>query len=246
MKRMALGVNIDHVATLRNARGGIHPDPVRAAHLAVQAGADSITVHLREDRRHISDHDVAALIRHTDCRINLEMAATAEMLTIAQTYRPFAVCLVPEKRQERTTEGGLDLQAMDAVLPSYIRDLQSCGIRVSLFIQPDVAAVALAAKMGADVVELHTGIYCDAHHDRDRQAALTQIKKAAESSKNQGLICHAGHGLSYATVREIAMILAISELNIGHYLMGEALFCGLEVSIHKMRRILDEARGLAV
>jgi pyridoxine 5-phosphate synthase len=174
------------------------------------------------------------------------MAATAEMLTIAQTYRPFAVCLVPEKRQERTTEGGLDLHALKTILPDYIRELQSCGIRVSLFIHPDPAAVAVAAEMGADVVELHTGIYCDAHHDRDRQTALTQIKNAAESAKNHGLICHAGHGLSYATVREIAMIPSISELNIGHYLMGEALFCGLELSIHKMRRILDEARGLAL
>jgi pyridoxine 5-phosphate synthase len=246
MKRIDLGVNIDHVATLRNARGGIHPDPVRAAHLAVQAGADSITVHLREDRRHISDHDVAALIRHTDCRINLEMAATPEMLAIAQTYRPFAVCLVPEKRQERTTEGGLNLSSLNGTLPAYIRDLQDYGIRVSLFINPDAAAVALAAEMGADVVELHTGAYCDAHHDRDRQAALAQVKAAAEAAHHHGLICHAGHGLSYATVREVAMIPQISELNIGHYLMGEALFCGLETSIQKMRRILDEARGITL
>jgi pyridoxine 5-phosphate synthase len=246
MKRIDLGVNIDHVATLRNARGGIHPDPVRAAHLAVQAGADSITVHLREDRRHISDHDVAALIRHTDCRINLEMAATPEMLAIAQTYRPFAVCLVPEKRQERTTEGGLNLSSLNGTLPAYIRDLQAYGIRVSLFINPDAAAVALAAEMGADVVELHTGAYCDTHHDRDRQAALAQVKAAAEAAHHHGLICHAGHGLSYATVREVAMIPQISELNIGHYLMGEALFCGLETSIQKMRRILDEARGITL
>ena len=240
-KRIDLGVNIDHVATLRNARGGRHPDPVRAAHLAVQAGADSITVHLREDRRHISDDDVSALIRHIDCRINLEMAATDEMLEIAIKHRPFAVCLVPEKRQEKTTEGGLNLNALS---DHYIKKLQNCGIRVSLFVNPNSHAVTTAAKLGADVVELHTGHYCEIQHDKERQTALEQIKIATDIARDNGLICHAGHGLSYATVREIAEITYISELNIGHYLMGEALFCGLETSIKKMRRILDEARGI--
>jgi len=241
---LRLGVNIDHVATIRNARGGRHPDPVRAARLAAEAGADGITAHLREDRRHISDTDIHRLKDEIDLPLNLEMAATAEMLDIALATRPPKVCLVPEKRQELTTEGGLDAAAQHAALEPYIGRLHGAGIRVSLFVDPDRVQIAVAEALGADVVELHTGPYCDAEGGR-REAELDRLKAAAREVLARGLECHAGHGLSFDTVGPIAAMVEVSELNIGHFLVGEAIFGGLESSIRRMRAIMDKARAEA-
>ncbi|HEX9648667.1 MAG TPA: pyridoxine 5'-phosphate synthase [Alphaproteobacteria bacterium] len=241
---LRLGVNIDHVATIRNARGGRHPDPVRAARLAAEAGADGITAHLREDRRHISDTDIHRLKDEIDLPLNLEMAATAEMLDIALATRPPKVCLVPEKRQELTTEGGLDAAALHAALEPYIGRLHGAGIRVSLFVDPDRVQIAVAEALGADVVELHTGPYCDAEGGR-REAELDRLKAAAREVLARGLECHAGHGLSFDTVGPIAAMVEVSELNIGHFLVGEAIFGGLESSIRRMRAIMDKARAEA-
>ena len=241
---LRLGVNIDHVATIRNARGGRHPDPVRAARLAAEAGADGITAHLREDRRHISDTDIHRLKDEIDLPLNLEMAATAEMLDIALATRPPKVCLVPEKRQELTTEGGLDAAALHAALEPYIGRLHGAGIRVSLFVDPDRVQIAVAEALGADVVELHTGPYCDAEGGR-REAELDRLKAAAREVLARGLECHAGHGLSFDTVGLIAAMVEVSELNIGHFLVGEAIFGGLESSIRRMRAIMDKARAEA-
>lgn len=240
---LRLGVNVDHVATVRNARGGDHPDPVRAALLAVEAGADGITAHLREDRRHISDADIEALMRDLKVPLNLEMAATDEMLTIALQHKPHAVCLVPEKRAERTTEGGLDAAGGHNHLAPFIRKLSGVGIRVSLFIEADVRQLDAAKSMGAPVVELHTGSYCEAAPGAAREAHQKRLTDAAAYAHKIGLECHAGHGLSYETVGPIAAIPTLAELNIGHFLVGEAIFIGFSESIRRMRAAMDVARA---
>lgn len=237
---LRLGVNIDHVATIRNARGGGLPDPVRAAHLAAKAGADGVTAHLREDRRHISDKDIKRLCDEVNLPLNLEMAATHEMLEIALRHKPHAACIVPEKREERTTEGGLDVIGGRAQLAPFIAALNEAGVRVSLFIEPDPAHLDIAKALGAPVVELHTGAYCDAE-DTQQARELDRIRNAAAHAHAIGLECHAGHGLTYDTVGPVAAIGTIAELNIGHFLVGEAIFVGLEASIRKMRSLMDEA-----
>ena len=241
---LRLGVNIDHVATIRNARGGGHPDPVRAARIAAAAGADGITAHLREDRRHISDDDIARLSREVDLPLNLEMAATDEMLAIALRHRPHAGCLVPEKREEVTTEGGLDAAAGRDHLRRYVEALGATGIRVSLFIDPEAAQLEAARDLGAPVVELHTGTYCLAE-GAARDAELARIVDAAALAEEIGLECHAGHGLSFDSVGPIAAITTIVEFNIGHFLMGEAIFGGLDGTIKRMRALMDKARAEA-
>lgn len=243
LQPLRLGVNIDHVATIRNARGGRHPDPVRAAHLAAEAGADGITAHLREDRRHISDLDIQRLIQELPLPLNLEMAATAEMLAIALSHKPHAVCLVPEKREERTTEGGLDVLRHRAQLADTVAALQDAGCRVSLFLEPDPAHLDVAAALGAPVVELHTGTYVNAV-GADREAELNRVHNAAAHGGALGLEIHAGHGLSMATVGPIAAIAQVRELNIGHFLVGEAIFMGLAPAIQHMRAAMDQARSL--
>lgn len=246
MNRLRLGVNIDHVATIRNARGGRHPDPVRAAKLAAQAGADGITAHLREDRRHISDDDIDRLAREIPLPLNLEMAATDEMVSIALAHRPHAACIVPEKREERTTEGGIDAAGLHNRLKPVVGLLRDAKIRVSLFIEPDPRQLDAALSLGAPVVELHTGAFCEAaaHGDaqeRDRHLAL--IRDAARYGAERGLEVHAGHGLGFDTVGPIAAIPEIRELNIGHFLVGEAIFSGLDAAIRRMRALMDEARA---
>ncbi|MDA0703845.1 MAG: pyridoxine 5'-phosphate synthase [Proteobacteria bacterium] len=240
-RKLRLGVNIDHVATIRNARGGRHPDPVRAARQAAQAGADGITAHLREDRRHISDHDIARLSRDIDLPLNLEMAATDEMLEIALRHKPHAACIVPEKREERTTEGGLDAAGGFDHLKPYVETLGRAGIRVSLFIEASREQLEAAVALGAPVVELHTGAYCEAEGER-RVALLHQLAEAAALTETLGLECHAGHGLSFDTVAPIAALPEVMELNIGHFLVGEAIFGGLDSSIKRMRALMDRAR----
>ena len=242
---LRLGVNIDHVATIRNARGGDHPDPLRAAAIAAAAGADGITAHLREDRRHIGDRDIERL-RHTIALpLNLEMAATDEMLAIALRHRPHAACIVPERREERTTEGGIDAAGQHNRLKHIVDALGEADVRVSLFIEADRRQLDAAIALGAPVVELHTGAYCEAWHsgpeafERERQ----RIATAATYGKGLGLEVHAGHGLSYDTVKPIAEIPELAELNIGHFLIGEAIFVSLEESIRTMRRLMDEARA---
>lgn len=243
MEKLRLGVNIDHVATIRNARGGLHPDPVRAARLAVEAGADGITAHLREDRRHISDRDIARLATEIDRPLNFEMAATEEMLSIALRHRPHAACIVPERREERTTEGGLDAVGGLAALAPIVGRLAGAGIRVSLFVEPDPRQLDAAKKLGAAVVEIHTGAYCEAEGaERDRR--LGRIAAAAAHAEAIGLECHAGHGLAYESVVPVAAIRSIVELNIGHFLIGEAIFSGLENAIRRMRVLLDKARAV--
>jgi pyridoxine 5-phosphate synthase len=245
MARLRLGVNIDHVATIRNARGTPYPDPLRAAELAAAAGADGITAHLREDRRHISDSDIARLSAKGALPLNLEMAATAEMLAIALKHRPHAVCLVPEKRQELTTEGGLDAAALRQDLAPMVAALSAVGIRVSLFIDPVSVQVEAAAALGAQVVELCTGAYCEAALAGDepaRRAHLGTAARAARLGARLGLEIHAGHGLTYANVGDIAAIPELAELNIGHFLIGEAIFSGLEPAIRRMRALMDQAR----
>lgn len=246
---LRLGVNIDHVATIRNARGGIHPDPVKAARLAAAAGADGITAHLREDRRHISDEDIDRLTREIDLPLNLEMAATEEMLAIALRHRPHAACIVPERREERTTEGGLDAAGGHNHLQPFVASLAEAGSRVSLFIEPDPVQLEAAARLGAPVVELHTGAFCEAHlEDPEGERArfhLERIRKAADLAGDLGLECHAGHGLTFDTVGAVAMIPAIAELNIGHFLIGEAIFSGLDSAIRRMRALMNKARAEA-
>ncbi len=245
-KKLRLGVNIDHVATIRNARGGGLPDPVRAAEFAAKAGADGITAHLREDRRHIGDDDIDRLARSIGLPLNLEMAATEEMRTIALRHKPNACCLVPEKRQEVTTEGGLDVVAGGAALRSMIDPIKQAGIRVSLFIDPDPAQIEAAQKLGVDIIELHTGTYCRAHHDGNKTmftAELERLQKGVQQADDAGLEVHAGHGLCFETVAPIAAIAQIVELNIGHFLIGEAIFVGLELAIGDMRRRMLEARA---
>lgn len=243
---LRLGVNIDHVATIRNARGGAHPDPVLAAKIAAAAGADGITAHLREDRRHITDADIAALSAEIALPLNLEMAATDEMLTIALHHHPHAACIVPERREERTTEGGLDAAGQHNHLAPLVRRLGHARIRVSLFIEPDPVQLRAASALGAPVVELHTGAYAHAviDGDGDRTARLLdRIREAARVGQEMGLEVHAGHGLTFDNVKPIAAIAGIAELNIGHFLIGEAIFTGLEPAIRRMRSLMDEARA---
>lgn len=236
---LRLGVNIDHVATIRNARGGLHPDPLRAVRIVEAAGGDGITVHLREDRRHIRDEDLIALMAGTDLPVNLEMAATEEMVEIALRHKPHAACIVPERRQERTTEGGLDAAGQHNILAPLVARLNDAGIRVSLFIEPSPAQIDAAIRLRAPVVELHTGKY--AHGDPDG-TELKRLADAAALAVKNGIEPHAGHGLTFDNVGPIAAIPQIAELNIGHFLVGEAIFIGLEASIREMRARMDAAR----
>lgn len=241
-ERLRLGVNIDHVATVRNARGGVHPDPVRAAHLAMAAGADGITAHLREDRRHITDDDIRRIVRDVPAPLNMELAAVDEMVALALLHKPHAVCIVPERREERTTEGGLDVVAGSAGLAPFVRMLGEAGIRVSLFVEPSPEQLKAAHALGVPAVELHTGTYCNASED-SLVRELDRIHEAAAMCEQLGLECHAGHGLTYDNVGPIAAIPTIVELNIGHFLVGEAIFRGLEASIGRMRSAMDHARA---
>ncbi len=244
--KLRLGVNIDHVATVRNARGSAYPDPVRAAKLAEAAGADGITAHLREDRRHIRDADIDGLMAALTRPLNFEMAATAEMQAIALAHKPHAVCIVPEKREERTTEGGLDVAGDDNRLADFIAPLRDAGCRVSLFIGHEPRQIEAAARIGAEVIELHTGAYCDFHYEGDfaaRDAELAALQEGARRAHALGLEVHAGHGLTYETVQPIAAMPEVRELNIGHFLMAESLFVGMEAAIGEMRRLMDEARN---
>ncbi|MEM7506250.1 MAG: pyridoxine 5'-phosphate synthase [Pseudomonadota bacterium] len=243
--RLRLGVNIDHVATIRNARGGAVPDPIRAAKLAEQAGADGITAHLREDRRHITDDDIERLMDALSVPLNFEMAATDEMQAIALRHKPHAVCIVPEKREERTTEGGLEVAREENRLAHFIAPLADAGCRVSIFIAADRRQIEAAARIGAPVIELHTGAYCDAHaegrfHERDEE--LGRLRDMSAFANSLGLEVHAGHGLTFDTVAPVAAFPEVMELNIGHFLVGEAIFSGLDSSIRRMRDLMDRAR----
>ena len=242
--RLRLGVNIDHVATIRNARGGEHPDPVRAAEIVAAVGGDGITAHLREDRRHIRDDDLARIQAATDLPLNLEMAATDEMLEIALRHKPHAACIVPEKREERTTEGGLDAAGQHNHLAPIVARLGDAGIRVSLFIEPDARQIEAAMRLRAPVVEFHTGRYAHVEGE-ERAAELRRLADAAALAWKNGIEPHAGHGLTYDNVIPVAAIPQLAELNIGHYLIGEAIFTGLEDAVRRMRALMDEARGAA-
>jgi len=246
MAKLRLGVNIDHVATVRNARGGAYPDPLRAATLAEQAGADGITAHLREDRRHISDADIDGLMEVLTVPLNFEMAATPEMQSIALRHKPHAVCLVPEKREERTTEGGLEVAREENRIAHFIAPLREAGCRVSIFIAADLRQIEAAHRIGAQVIELHTGAYCDFHAEGNFSARDAELVKLAEMSAvahSLGLEVHAGHGLTYDTVVPIAQLPEVQELNIGHFIIGEAIFRGLTPTIAEMRCLMDEARA---
>jgi len=247
-QRIRLGVNIDHVATIRNARGGEHPDPARAARIATAAGADGVTLHLREDRRHIRDGDLESIRAATTLPINMEMAATEEMLTIALKFKPETAMFVPEKRAELTTEGGLDAARQHNHLADYVRRLQDGGSRVSFFINPDPVQVIAASRMGADITEFHTGRYvelCQAGEGELAAAELARITECATQAVDLGIEPQAGHGLTFDTVIPVAAIPELTELNIGHFLMGEAIFVGLEAAVAEMRRLMDEARELS-
>jgi len=242
---LRLGVNIDHVATVRNARGSAYPDPVRAARLAEEAGADGITAHLREDRRHISDDDIERLTEALTLPLNFEMAATEEMQAIALRHRPHAVCLVPERREERTTEGGLEVAREENRLAHFIAPLADAGCRVSIFIAADARQIEAAHRIGAAVIELHTGAYCDLHAEgrfEERDTELVRLREMAGYAHSLGLEVHAGHGLTYDTVGPVAALPEVRELNIGHFLIGEAIFLGLKPAIAEMRRQMDAAR----
>jgi pyridoxine 5-phosphate synthase len=244
--KLRLGVNIDHVATVRNARGGVYPDPLRAAKLAEDAGADGITAHLREDRRHISDADIEGLMEVLTVPLNFEMAATTEMQKIALRHKPHAVCIVPEKREERTTEGGLEVAREENRLAGYIAPLREAGCRVSIFIAADMRQIEAAHRIGAEVIELHTGAYCDAHAEGHFDARDTELEKLREMSAfahSLGLEVHAGHGLTYDTVQPVAAFPEVMELNIGHFIIGESIFRGLSPAIQEMRRLMDAARA---
>ncbi len=241
-QRLRLGVNIDHVATIRNARGGGHPDPVRAAEIVARFGADGITAHLREDRRHIRDEDLARIMAATDLPLNLEMAATEEMLAIALRHKPHAACIVPERREERTTEGGLDAAGQHNHLAPIVAALSDAGIRVSLFIEPSARQIDAAIRLRAPVVELHTGRYAHLDDGPEREVELKRLADAAALAVKNGIEPHAGHGLTYDNVIPIAAIPHFAELNIGHYLVGEAIFVGLEDAVRRMRALMDEAR----
>ncbi|WP_428027577.1 pyridoxine 5'-phosphate synthase [Altererythrobacter sp.] len=243
--RLRLGVNIDHVATIRNARGGDHPDPVRAAEIVASVGGDGITAHLREDRRHIRDEDIARIQAATDLPLNLEMAATEEMLAIALRHKPHAACIVPEKREERTTEGGLDAAGLHNQLAPVVSRLSEAGIRVSLFIEATERQLDAALRLGAPVVEFHTGEYAHAHLDGDSDRTQREFQRIADMAAlaaENGIEPHAGHGLTYENVQPIAAIPQLAELNIGHYLVGEAVFVGLEAAVRRMRVLMDEVR----
>lgn len=244
--KLRLGMNIDHVATVRNARGSAYPDPVRAAKLAEEAGADGITAHLREDRRHITDTDIEALVSNLSVPLNLEMAATDEMQKIALRHKPHAICLVPEKREERTTEGGLEVAREENRLAHFIAPLRDAGSRVSIFIAADQPQIEAAHRIGAAVVELHTGAFCDLHAEgkfAERDDELKRLTDMAAFAHSLGLEVHAGHGLTYDTVQPIAALPEIAELNIGHFLIGEAIFRGIIPAIQEMRRLMDEVRA---
>jgi len=246
VRQLRLGVNIDHVATVRNARGGRQPDPLRAAELAVAAGADGITAHLREDRRHISDADIAGLKARIAKPLNLEMAATREMVDIATRVKPHAACIVPERREERTTEGGLDAAGREGALRPVVGELRGAAIRVSLFIAPEARQIEAAAALGVPVIEIHTGAWCEAvlDHERERAAAeFDRIRGAAALAYRLGLEVHAGHGLDYLTAEAIAGVPEIVELNIGHFLIGEAIMGGIEAAVHRMRAVMDRGRA---
>lgn len=246
MTRLRLGVNIDHVATVRNARGGAYPDPLRAARLSEEAGADGITAHLREDRRHISDADIDGLMEVLTVPLNFEMAATPEMQAIALRHKPHAVCIVPEKREERTTEGGLEVAREENRIAHFIAPLRDAGCRVSIFIAADQRQIEAAHRIGAQVVELHTGAYCDFHAEGNIAARDSELQKLSEMSSlahSLGLEVHAGHGLTYDTVSPIAQLPEVIELNIGHFIIGEAIFRGLTPAIAEMRRLMDEVRA---
>lgn len=240
-RRQRLGVNIDHVATLRNARGGSHPDPLRAAFLIAEGGGEGVTAHLREDRRHITDSDIERLKAECALPLNFEMAATEEMVRFACRVRPHAVCLVPEKREERTTENGLDVIRVEEALRPTVHRLLDAGCRVSLFLDPEPAQLEAALRLGAPVVELHTGAYCEATGSAQK-GELARLREAAALAAEFGIECHAGHGLDFATVGPVAAIPEIVELNIGHFLIGEAIFAGFVPTLAKMRRLMDEAR----
>jgi pyridoxine 5-phosphate synthase len=242
---LRLGVNIDHVATVRNARGGRHPDPVRAAHLAILAGADGVTAHLREDRRHITDEDMERLKRQLFSPLNFELAATDEMVALAARLRPHAACLVPERREERTTEGGLDLEAGHAYIAPAIYELTEAGVRVSLFVEPEIEIIKEASALGAPVVELHTGTYSEAAASGEPERIeheIARLRRAAEYGARLGLEIHAGHGLNLDNVGPVAAIPQVVELNIGHFLIGEALFVGLDEAVRAMREAMDAGR----
>ena len=243
--QLRLGVNIDHVATVRNARGGTSPDPIRAAKIAETAGADGITAHLREDRRHITDADIDGLMEALSVPLNFEMAATDEMQAVALRHKPHAVCIVPEKREERTTEGGLEVARDENRLAHFIAPLRDAGCRVSIFIAADKRQIDAANRIGAQVIELHSGAYCDAHHegrfdDRDRE--LEAMREMSRYAHSLGLEVHVGHGLTYETVTPVAAFPEVVELNIGHFLIGESIFLGLEPAIKEMRKLMNEAR----
>jgi pyridoxine 5-phosphate synthase len=244
--RLRLGVNIDHVATVRNARGGAYPDPLRAARIAEEAGADGITAHLREDRRHITDADIDGLMEVLTVPLNFEMAATQEMQAIALRHRPHAVCIVPEKREEKTTEGGLEVAREENRLAHFIAPLRDAGCRVSIFIAADQRQIDAAHRIGAQVIELHTGAYCDYHAEgrfAERDAELERMRDMSAYAHSLGLEVHAGHGLTYDTVAPVAAFPEVMELNIGHFLIGEAIFMGLDPAIREIRRIMDTARA---
>ncbi len=246
--QLRLGVNIDHVATIRNARGGAYPDPLRAAKLAEEAGADGITAHLREDRRHIVDEDIEALMDALTVPLNFEMAATPEMQEIALRHKPHAVCIVPEKREERTTEGGLEVAREENRLAHYIAPLRDAGCRVSIFIAADRRQIEAAHRIGAEVIELHTGAYCDFHAEGKFEDAARELEAMREMSTyahSLGLEVHAGHGLTYDTVQPVAAFPEVRELNIGHFLIGEAIFRGLTPAIAEMRRLMEEVRTVS-
>jgi pyridoxine 5-phosphate synthase len=248
ISHLRLGVNVDHVATVRNARGGVHPDPVQAAKIAIAAGADGITAHLREDRRHIRDNDIARLMAEIGKPLNLEMAATAEMTAIALAAKPHAACLVPERRQEITTEGGLDAVGQHNVLAPVVARLVEAGIRVSLFIAADPRQIELAAQIRAPAIEIHTGAWCEAIATGNRAGANAEwqrIKDGARLARSLGLDVHAGHGLDYSSAEAIATIPEIAELNIGHFLVGEAIFAGLAAAVKSMRTAMDRGRARA-
>jgi pyridoxine 5-phosphate synthase len=245
-EKLRLGVNIDHVATIRNARGGRHPDPVRAAASAASAGADGIVAHLREDRRHISDRDIERLIDEIDLPLNLEMAATEEMLGIALRHAPEGACLVPEKRRELTTEGGLDVLAQAAALRPYVERLRGVGIFVSIFVDPEPRQIEACVAVGAPAIEIHTGRYCEVASDQARAGELTRIEEGARYAASLGLEVRAGHGLTFDTVAPVAAIEEVVELNIGHFLIGEAIFCGLDSAVRRIRALMDKARADAL
>ena len=246
--RLRLGVNIDHVATVRNARGGAYPDPLRAAKMAEVAGADGITAHLREDRRHITDSDIDALMEHLSIPLNFEMAATPEMQAIALRHKPHAVCIVPEKREERTTEGGLEVAREENHLAHFIAPLRDAGCRVSIFIAADQKQIEAAARIGAEIIELHVGPYCDGVEEGrfdESDAELERLREMSAYAHSLGLEVHAGHGITYNSVKPIAAFPEVMELNIGHFIIGEAIFSGLDSAIRRMRALMDESRNEA-